>query len=376
MNCNWVREKLSNYVDRMLDERSLEAVESHIHECESCKAELALLKKMLATMTNVGELEPPRGLRTAIKNAVSSAAREECERVEMLLSEYIDGTLHDAERSLVEKHLAVCLDCSYQFAALTNAVGIGQSIEQSDLIPNLRGRTLAAETSVARGLLGRTFDRVGEFLKPASVRWATAGIAAVAIAAAIVMPFTFGGKTPEPLTAKNPVKVDVRETASRPPSAIAKTPVSPVDRATAQTERPVTRIASAAKARGEGVQSTPKTKGNYKVIAKLPTAVGKPISSSVPPKPDESASAGAKLAPQKSQEVIAEQVKETVAKINTEIATEIAKGQKEEPKILKIAVVRQKPTDQVFTFEDLKTQIAKQRKIEQKSSVTIIGSKF
>ena len=375
MNCNWVRERLSNYVDGMLDECSLEKVESHVHECESCKAELALLKKMLATMSTVADVEPPVTLRAAIKDAVSSAAREECERVEMLLSEYVDGALPDADRSLVEKHLTACLDCSYQLAAMTNALELARSVEQVEPPANLRERILVAiETAVNRGALGRALDHAGAMFRPAPARWAAAGLATAAIAAAIIVPFR--GNVSQPPLAKNPVPVTVREQTPNP-AVVAQKPTAPAAPLVAQVEHPrhATRLAIARNI------ARPTAKQAARIASK-PVVVARVLGANTKIGGTEALAAKSEKADQpvttaKSGEAIAEQVRETVAKINTEIAAEKkAEAAKEEPKVITIAVVRRKPTDQIFTFEDLKEQLAKQRKPEQKSSVTIIGSKF
>lgn len=370
MNCNWVRERLSSYVDGMLDERSLETIESHIHECASCRAELELLRKMLATVSDVEDVEPPTALRASIKEAVNSVAREECERVEMLLSEYLDGSLCDADRCLVDKHLAACLDCSYQLAALANTLELARSVEQVEPPANLRERILTAiESLMNRGITRRALGRVGEWLAPAPAKWAAVGIAAAAIAALVTLPQWQTKPVP---VAKKPVSapLHVRERAPQPAPIVAQRPTAA--QPAADEASPASRIERPARPRltVTGRPAPNKMAAAHSPAKKKPLAVAKASEAAAP---TELASKPAATEP---ADIIAEQVKETVAKVNTEIAAEKAKPKPADEKILKIAVARREPTDQLISMPELKEELAKQKKVEQKSSVTIIGTKF
>lgn len=73
MDCGRIWDQLSLYIDGMLDERSLQAVEKHLAECADCRAELASLKALVGAAQEIQAVEPPSGLRTRIAAATTGA---------------------------------------------------------------------------------------------------------------------------------------------------------------------------------------------------------------------------------------------------------------------------------------------------------------
>lgn len=71
MECSGVREKLSLYIDGMLDEQSLEMVEAHLAGCEECRNELAALREIIQAAGNIETVEPPKGLHGKILQAIA-----------------------------------------------------------------------------------------------------------------------------------------------------------------------------------------------------------------------------------------------------------------------------------------------------------------
>ncbi len=80
MDCSRVTERLSFYLDGVLDEHTLELVEAHLSICPHCRQELAFLKMMIEAAGEIESINPPAGLRTRIATAI----REEVAPVGLL----------------------------------------------------------------------------------------------------------------------------------------------------------------------------------------------------------------------------------------------------------------------------------------------------
>ena len=63
-----------------------------------------------------------------------------CERIQDLLSPYLDGELAPAERAEVDAHLAGCLDCADLLGRLRTALAAFASFPEVDLSEDLRAR--------------------------------------------------------------------------------------------------------------------------------------------------------------------------------------------------------------------------------------------
>ena len=66
-----------------------------------------------------------------------------CERIQDLLSPYLDGELAPAERAEVDAHLAACPECADLLARLRTALAAFASFPEVDLSENLRARLSA-----------------------------------------------------------------------------------------------------------------------------------------------------------------------------------------------------------------------------------------
>ncbi len=74
----------------------------------------------------------------------------DCSRIEILLSEYIDGELSKSDLIDVENHLSVCTDCRAELAALRMLVSASCEIETAQPPADLRARIAAATTQKQR----------------------------------------------------------------------------------------------------------------------------------------------------------------------------------------------------------------------------------
>lgn len=75
MNCDWVSEKLDDYVDGELSAPDFEAVRLHVEGCESCRAQLHSLRSLLAAAADLPRrTEPARDLWSGIEPRLDRAS--------------------------------------------------------------------------------------------------------------------------------------------------------------------------------------------------------------------------------------------------------------------------------------------------------------
>lgn len=61
MNCNEIKDMISLYIDRELEDEEKLLFEKHIEQCENCKKEFEEYKKIINMLQNLTEEEPPKG---------------------------------------------------------------------------------------------------------------------------------------------------------------------------------------------------------------------------------------------------------------------------------------------------------------------------
>jgi hypothetical protein len=76
MNCDWVQERASEYLEGVLDPGDYRAVQDHLSTCARCHAEVEALARTIRSVTDLPLLEPPPGF----SQKVMAHIREEAER--------------------------------------------------------------------------------------------------------------------------------------------------------------------------------------------------------------------------------------------------------------------------------------------------------
>lgn len=97
-----------------------------------------------------------------------------CSDLEILLADYVDGTLHGEQKSVVEQHLAGCADCAALARDAAAAVAFMERAANVEAPPELVTRILfemtsgpsraAVKPSLARRLFGNLLGSWGERL--------------------------------------------------------------------------------------------------------------------------------------------------------------------------------------------------------------------
>ena len=196
MDCAKVRERLSCYVDGVLDERTLELIEAHLDGCAECGRELASLRALVETAGRIEAVEPPVGLKGGIMDAVGWADRKEpsCKQVAELTSSYVDGELATPERRFVAAHVADCAECAEELRAVQTLASVAAEIDTVEPPAHLRAAIADATTNAEQrkaALRVPIAERVRELISPRALRWVGG-----AAAAAVVVAFGVLSTTP------------------------------------------------------------------------------------------------------------------------------------------------------------------------------------
>lgn len=229
MECSRVLEKLSCFVDGVLDEHTLEMVESHLAECEGCRRELASLRALVRAAASIPEAHPPSGLKQQVRLAVRDSKQHarRCGQVSGLLSAHLDGKTTSGESVLVASHLRECEECASEARVLRTLVEVTRTIDEVAPPANLRSRILSAvanEPAPRASILSRWLPDSGW------TRWAGGAVAAGAVAVAAM--------TTLPGTPEAPRKIDSAPVRATAPKVRPATPAPIPDIAVASLAAP------------------------------------------------------------------------------------------------------------------------------------------
>ncbi len=106
----------------------------------------------------------------------------DCRRAEELLSDHLEGTLHEILRAELEAHLARCADCRAVRAALGEVVEALRAFPDVDAPPGLAERAAAAALARPRPVVVRP-----AIVLPPWVQAAAAGFALIALGAILMV---------------------------------------------------------------------------------------------------------------------------------------------------------------------------------------------
>jgi anti-sigma factor RsiW len=246
LNCKDVREKLSCYADHVVDEATMEMIESHLDGCRECSAELKALEVMQTSMLTVAEVDPPARLRFSIREAISreeQVVSSECDHVMAMLSDYADGELVADEALMVQSHVEACESCAHELAMTRSLVYAASASIAVEPPAELRARIMAATVQSATPFQ-KLVERVVTGLRPARATF----VGATAVAAAVVLLMV--GRPNNPPVGSEKVANDTTRTAN--PSNAAKVEV--VDKAVVAAALETSHVIAAHTARRQHVE--------------------------------------------------------------------------------------------------------------------------
>lgn len=106
----------------------------------------------------------------------------DCQRAEELLSDHLDGALHQILRSELDAHLERCVECRGLREALAEVVDVLRAFSDLDAPPGLAERSAAAARAHSGALVVRP-----AFVLPSWVQAAAAGLALIALGAVLMV---------------------------------------------------------------------------------------------------------------------------------------------------------------------------------------------
>ncbi|MBI2842542.1 MAG: zf-HC2 domain-containing protein [Armatimonadetes bacterium] len=378
MKCGQVQEKLSCYLDGVLDESTLEAVERHLASCEDCRRELEMLASVVGFASEIEEVAPPAYLSSSIKDAIrrEREAASACAPYLPMLSEYIDGELPPEDSAELEAHLTGCHACANELVMLQKTLAAVKMVSEVAPPASLRGQIAAATTGGVKSPVLTLRERLASLINVPRLSWA----AGTAVAAAAV---TFLAISPRPVDEKPVATVVpvtppvVSQAPQEAPEVEPQAPQPPQKVAEAAVRRAIRRVAVAP--RRESITVIPtkveRAETTHRVAAAPKAAeVNEPrvrVPIALPPPPPFAITA----APKKAEEPAP--AKETVVVAKTAEPATPEPKEETEPRVMKIAITPNTELPQTAEFfKDIKVTAEMRRRADNTIRVDVINKRY
>jgi len=75
MKCGEVKERLSEYVDGVLDAETMAIVDGHLSDCKDCQRELSSLRALVSALESLDAVEPPRDFLDQLHQRIEKRSR-------------------------------------------------------------------------------------------------------------------------------------------------------------------------------------------------------------------------------------------------------------------------------------------------------------
>ncbi|NLC57343.1 MAG: hypothetical protein GX774_10935 [Armatimonadetes bacterium] len=250
MKCAASLEELSAYVDGELDGTRAAAIEQHLRGCDACRAQAASLRQFSGLLSETASLvDPSVRLRAGLARRLAMTEerpRFTCSRMQVAMSEMLDGELAGEDAHLLKEHLDRCPACASEYASLDN---LSLSLQSLPMVEPPLGLERAIRAAIAREQQGLfRLPSLGQLLRP---RLAP-GLATAMAGATLALGFWLGRSVPTapapqvatPVYTGQPVATQPvrKQSVTHVPQAVAERP------ARASTARPSQRPALAATA--------------------------------------------------------------------------------------------------------------------------------
>jgi hypothetical protein len=154
MNCSAFEERLTEYLDKTLENSGQKAAAEHAMACPLCHS---LLNEVRDSLTLCKTISSPRPALTRLEARILSVTVPEtgmiCEEFEEHLTDYLDGFLPAAIFHRWERHAVLCSGCEDLPGMVVRSIASCYSYKQEELaIPDgLQERILLATLGVPEG---------------------------------------------------------------------------------------------------------------------------------------------------------------------------------------------------------------------------------
>jgi anti-sigma factor RsiW len=183
-------DKLNLYLDGEANEQAAKGIVQHLAACSACRAALAELKLLRASLFTL----PAADASSRIRARAAQAAAALCKEVRPLLSSFADRELEGGHKEAVMLHLALCQGCKSELQAYLKLKQMVTMMPEVAVPSRVREQ---AREALAAGRGNGFFDRrIFQLpLRPvfANVRFAQAGAFAVLALAAFTFFLNYSG---------------------------------------------------------------------------------------------------------------------------------------------------------------------------------------
>jgi predicted anti-sigma-YlaC factor YlaD len=146
MLCNDFEERLTDYLDGVLEPNVHKTFAEHALRCPVCHDTLSEVKNTVQACQSAGVLEAPRELEARIILSTMPETAMSCEDFEEFLTDYLDGFLPASVYHRWERHAVLCERCTDLPGEVVRAIGTCYSYvgEEKPLPAGLHERILLA----------------------------------------------------------------------------------------------------------------------------------------------------------------------------------------------------------------------------------------
>jgi hypothetical protein len=123
MLCNDFEDRLTDYLDGVLEPNVHKMFAEHALRCPVCHETLSEVKNAMAACQNAGALEAPKDLEARILLNTMPETAMTCEDFEEFLTDYLDGFLPASLYHRWERHAVLCDRCTELPGEVVRAIG-------------------------------------------------------------------------------------------------------------------------------------------------------------------------------------------------------------------------------------------------------------
>jgi hypothetical protein len=123
MLCNDFEDRLTDYLDGVLEPDMHKAFAEHALRCPVCHETLSEVKNTMQSCRAANGLEPPKELQARILLSTMPETAMTCEDFEECLTDYLDGFLPASLYHRWERHAVLCARCTELPGEVVRAIG-------------------------------------------------------------------------------------------------------------------------------------------------------------------------------------------------------------------------------------------------------------
>jgi len=169
MFCNDFEDRLTDYLDGILEPNMHKAFAEHALRCPLCHETLSEVKNTMQACKAASALPPPRELEARILQSTMPETAMSCQDFEEFLTDYLDGFLPASLYHRWERHAVLCERCTELPGEVVRAIGACYTYigEEKPLPAGLNERILLATSGsqIAHEIRAPFGERLASWLR-------------------------------------------------------------------------------------------------------------------------------------------------------------------------------------------------------------------